>query len=106
MAKINKNHLYKYKIKQKVDFLPYHESLKARRMLPRMLDINKRTFEKYMYTAIDDRYEMPAGHLAMLAQYFGCSMEELFTKPPQLITFKPMVCNDKNKLATELGLKK
>jgi hypothetical protein len=104
LANLRLNITYKYRIKEKIERLSYPDYLLAKRILPKKLGINARTFEKYMYTKISDTYEMPAGHLALLARFLNCTMEELLNYKPILITLKGISSEEKNDLAKSLGL--
>ena len=97
---------YKYKIKEKIEKLSYSDYLIAKRILPKMLGINVRTFEKYMYTKLVEKYEMPVGHLAVLAKFLNCQMEDLLNYEPQRLTIKGISKEAKNELAESLGLQK
>lgn len=97
---------YKYKIKKKIDMMPFAEYRLAKRMLPRMLGINKRTFEKYMYTKVSDPYEMPAGHIALLAKFFKCPIEDMFSQMPKPNSLASLIQQDRKEIALQLNLKK
>lgn len=106
MTKVQINNLYKYKIKEKIDFLPNKDFVLAKIMLPKILGINKRTFEKYMYTKTTDSYEVPADRLAIISNFFNCTMEEMFTYFPKPISNKEISKIYKIDLASQLGLTK
>lgn len=106
MAKIQNNFIYKYKIKENLEKLSHAEYSEAKRTLPRVLRINKRTFEKYMYVLITEYYDIPAGHLAILSCYFRCSMEDMLNFSPSQLLFKEMKRNPQEELAARLGLTK
>jgi len=103
-ANINKNTSYKYKLREIIFSLPYEDHKMAMSALPKILGINKRTFERYIYAKATERYEMPAGHLAILARYFKCSMEDMFSQQPGLNT--SLWDFGKKELAQQLNLKK
>jgi hypothetical protein len=105
-AKIQNNFVYKYKIKKNLEKFSYVDYTEAKRALPRLLNINKRTFEKYLYVRLDDRYDIPAGHLAMLAYYFRCKMEEMINYSPARMLDKEMRRDPQAELAARLGLTK
>lgn len=106
MAKLMNNIIYRYKIKEKLEIFSHHDYILAKRVLPQVLKINKRTFEKYMYTKIEDNYDMPANHLAMLAKFFNCKMEDLINYIPQSFTINGLAQQENSKLASRLGLTK
>lgn len=68
----------KYLIHQKLRQLRHDEYLVAKQKLPTVLNVNKRTFQRWMYLTLEDRLEIPADKLAILAKYFGCKMEDMF----------------------------
>jgi DNA-binding Xre family transcriptional regulator len=103
---INNYFTYKYKIKEKIEKLSYSDYLIAKRTLPKMLGINTRTFEKYMYTKLSEKYEMPVGQIAILAKFLNCTMEDLLNYAPKQITIKGISKEEKNDLAKSLGLQK
>jgi hypothetical protein len=106
MTKIVENSIYRYKIKEKLEIFTYPDYVLAKRTLPKVLQINKRTFEKYMYTKVQENYDMPANHLAMLAKFFNCKMEDLINYVPQSYTIDGFVRQETTKLASQLGLTK
>ena len=101
VTNIRKYFTYKYKIKEKIEKLSYGDYLIAKRTLPKMLGINARTFEKYMYTKLIDKYEMPVGQLAILSKFLNCQMEDLLNYEPKQITLRGISKNEKNELAAE-----
>ena len=106
MAKIQNYFVYKYKIKENLEKFPYADYLEAKRSLPRLLKINKRTFEKYLYVRLTDSYDIPAMHLSMLAYYFRCKMEDMINFNPSQILYKEMKRDPMEELAAKLGLTK
>ena len=104
MAKIRQNILYKYKIKEFLNKFPHPEYIEAKNSLPEFLNVDKRTFAKYMYTYLTDDYEMPVKQFAMLAYYFHCKMEDLLNYSPQQFITRKM--NKQEELAARLGLTK
>jgi len=106
MAKIQNNFVYKYKIKENLEKFSYVDYAEAKRTLPRLLTINKRTFEKYMYVRLDDTYDIPARNLALLAHYFRVKMEEMINYSPSQILDREIRRNPREELAAKLGLTK
>ena len=79
------NFEFKYKIKEKLEALTHTEYKIYLKTLPKALRISSRTFLRYLYTRIDDIYSMPADHLAQLARFFNCRIEDLLNyEPPPL----------------------
>jgi hypothetical protein len=54
----------KYKIKEKLELLPYQEYKVAIKTLPMALNISSRTFFRYIYTRLNDNYSIPVDHVA------------------------------------------
>ncbi|MFA6924417.1 MAG: hypothetical protein WC223_09215 [Bacteroidales bacterium] len=106
MTNIKKYFEYKYKIKEKIEKFSYLDYLLAKHVLPKTLGINKRTFEKYMYTKLNESYEIPVGQIARLSVFFQCSMEELLNYKPEPLTIRDMERIEKSNVAAKLGLTK
>jgi len=97
---------YKYRIKEYLEKLSYPDYILAKKHLPGSLGVNPRTFERYIYVKHASNYEMPANHLAALAKFFNCTMEDLLNYEPKQITLRGLSRNVKNELAKNLGLTK
>jgi DNA-binding Xre family transcriptional regulator len=75
----------KYKIKERLELLTHQEYKVAIKTLPAALKISSRTFFKYMYTRVYESYSMPVDHLARLAKFFNCQIEDMLNyEPPPL----------------------
>ena len=96
---------FKYRIKEKLELLSYEEYQLAVKAFPRALKISQRTFHRYMYTRIHEKYSMPVDHLARLARFFNCRMEDLLNYDPLPMTSKK-ICRTKTDLILKLNLKK
>ena len=93
-------------ILDKLNSLPHREFTIAKNKLPIALDVSKRTFERWIYTKLGERLEIPADKLAIIANYFGGTIEELFNyEIPQYNTRQLEKLNS-NALALELNLTK
>jgi hypothetical protein len=97
---------YKYKIKEKLDKLSHQEYRSAIYILPKALKIHQRTFFRYMYTTVNEEYSMPVDHLARLAKFFNCKIEELLNFEPQPLTLKEMKKQKKQDVAQRFNLVK
>ena len=97
---------YKYKIKEKLDLLSYQEYRSVLHVIPKALKIHQRTFLRYIYTRINDNYSMPADHLARLARFFNCKIEDLLNFEPQPMTLKEMKKQTKIEVAKRFNLVK
>jgi len=84
------NFEFKYKIKEKLESLTHTEYKTYIKSLPKALRISSRTFLRYLYTRIDDLYSMPADHMAQLARFFNCKIEDLLNYEPPPLTGKKM----------------
>ncbi len=67
----------KYNILKFLKKLPYNEYAIAKRKLPVACRVSKRTFERWLYVTKEERLEISADKLAVIARFFGCSIEEL-----------------------------
>ena len=97
---------YKYKIKELMDALPHLEHHAIMSMIPKALMISQRTFLRYMYTRIDDKYSMPVDHLARLAKYFNCRIEDMLNYDPTPLSLSGIRKHDKIELAKKFKMVK
>lgn len=97
---------YKYKIKEKLDLLSHTEYRSAIYVLPKALKIHQRTFFRYLYTKVNENYSMPVDHLARLARFFNCKIEDLLNFEPQPLTLKEMRQDKKMDVAKRFNLVK
>ena len=97
---------YKYRIKEKLDLLSHNEYKSALVILPKALKIHQRTFFRYLYTKVHESYSMPADHLARLARFFNCKIEDLLNFEPQPMTLKEMKEQKKIEVAKRFNLVK
>jgi len=67
----------KYNILKFLKKLPYNEYVIAKRKLPVACKVSKRTFERWLYVNKEERLEISADKLALIANFFGCSIEQL-----------------------------
>ena len=94
----------KYLIFNELNKLPYEEHLIAKSKLPVVLGVSKRTFERWTYLYIDERLEIPADKLAILANYFDCPIEKLFNYTIPQYNTAQLKSLETNQLAEELNL--
>lgn len=97
---------YKYKIKEKLDLLPYQEYKSVLNVMPKAMEIHQRTFLRYIYTRVNDNYSMPVDHLARLARFFNCKIDDLLNFEPQPLTLKEMKEKKKIEVAKRFNLVK
>jgi hypothetical protein len=67
----------KYNILKFLKKLPYNEYTIAKSKLPVACKVSKRTFERWLYVTKEERLEVSADKLALIANYFNCTIEEL-----------------------------
>jgi len=67
----------KYNILKFLKKLSYNEYAIVKRKLPVACKVSKRTFERWLYVTKEERLEISADKLAIIANYFNCSIEEL-----------------------------
>ena len=96
----------KYRLKEKLNMLPHEEYKIVMITFPQALKISQRTFHRYIYTRIDEKYSMPVDHLARLARFFNCRIEDLLNYKPSPLTGKNSMNCSKNDLANKLKLVK
>ena len=97
---------YKYRIKEKMDLLTHQEYQAAIKSIPIALKISQRTFCRYMYTRVHEKYSMPVDHLARLAIFFNCRIEDMLNYEPPPLTLKAVSKIGKNDLAKKFKLVK
>ena len=97
---------YKYKLKEKLEKMPYEEYKIVMKAFPKALKISQRTFHRYLYTRVHEKYSMPVDHLARLASFFNCKIEDLLNYKPSPLTGKHMNNRSKYDLANKLKLVK
>lgn len=94
----------KYTIQNKLNRLSHNEYRIAKNKLPIALNINKRTFDRWIYILQEDNAEIPADKLAVIAKFLGCKIEDMFNyKIPQYNTKKLQALKE-NDLAKSLKL--
>jgi hypothetical protein len=97
---------YKYRLKEWLDSLSHQEYKSVTKNAPKALQISPRTFYRYINTRIDDSYSMPVDHLARLARFFGCRIEELLNYDPPPLCFKELKYTENQDIAKKLKLVK
>lgn len=96
----------KYKIKEKLELLTHEEYKAALRTLPAALKISSRTFFRYMYTKVNENYSMPVDHLARLARFFNCQIEQMLNYEPPPLSTQGIKIQDKTDLLQKFKLVK
>jgi hypothetical protein len=89
-----------------MDLLTHHEYQAAIKAIPQALEISQRTFLRYMYTRLNEKYSMPVDHLARLAKFFNCRIEEMLNYNPRPLTIKTLRYTDKIELAQKFKMVK
>ena len=97
---------YKYRLKERLDSLTHQEYQSVIKSVPKALQISQRTFYRYLYTRIDDSYSMPVDHLARLARFLGCQIEDLLNYNPQPLCIKETKHKNNHELAKKFKLVK
>jgi hypothetical protein len=97
---------YKYRIKEKLDLLSHNEYKSALVVFPKALKIHQRTFFRYLYTKVNENYSMPVDHLARLARFFNCRIEDMLNYEPKPLTMKDMEKQKKIDVAKRFNLVK
>jgi len=92
---------FKYRIRERLESLSYEEHQLAIKILPKALNISQRTFYRYVYTRLSERYSMPVDHLARLAKFFNCRIEDLLNYEPQPVKIDGIRKKDKSSLVNK-----
>jgi len=96
----------KYRIKERMELLTHGEYLVVIKTLPAALNISSRTFFRYMYTRVNDNYSMPVDHLARLAKFFNCQIEDMLNYEPPPLSDKRIKITYKSDLLQKFKLVK
>ncbi|MCX6262556.1 MAG: helix-turn-helix domain-containing protein [Bacteroidia bacterium] len=94
----------KYKIKERLELLSHEEYKVAIKTLPVALKVSSRTFFRYMYTRVQEDYNMPVDHLARLAKFFSCKIEDLLNYEPTPLSFRGIKVKDSKDLLQKFKL--
>ena len=98
--------IYKYCLKERLDSLTHLEYKSIIRSAPKALNISQQTFYRYLNTQIDDSYSMPVDHLARLARFLGCKIEDLLNYDPPPLSMKDIKNRNNHELAMKFRLVK
>lgn len=74
--------IYKYSIHERLQKLTISEKQKALLDLPEQLNISVDQFYKYVYAKIDSNTKLSAESMLIIARYFNCTMEQMFSLSP------------------------
>lgn len=96
----------KYAILKKMEKLPYREYQIAKNKLPIALKVSKRTFENWMSLRVDDKTEVSADKLALIAKYLGSPLEDMFNYPIPQYNLANLKKLEENKFAIKIDLVK
>ena len=86
--------------------LPHEEFKIVIKAFPKALKISQRTFHRYMYTRVHENYSMPVDHLARLARFLGCRIEDLLNYDPPPLSIKEPNLRNNHELAKKFKLVK
>jgi hypothetical protein len=79
---------YKFRIKELLENLTKHEYTIAMKELPVMLGLHPVTFSRLINTKLDSSYEPASETMLKIALFFSINVEDLYTNPPQVLSFK------------------
>ena len=96
----------KYAILDHLRQLSLSDYKTAMNNLPSELGVSKRTFERYMYAFEDDRLQVSADKLAIIANFLGCNIEDLINYEVKKLRMTDLRKVVKKKLKTEYNLKR
>ena len=100
------NFKYKYSLKERLESLPHQEYKGVIKDIPKALQISRSTFKRYLETRIGDSYSIPGDHLARLAKYLNCQIEDLLNFDPLPLSKKSIGLRTEKELACKLSLVK
>ena len=96
----------KYRLSTKLNALPHKEYRIAMAKLPMVCQTSQRTFYRWLSLEKNDKQEIPADKLAILAKYFGCSVEEMFNYTIPQYNTKQLERMKRTNILDKLGLDK
>lgn len=96
---------YKYRIKEKLEELPYSELISAKKNLPKILGISFGSFKRYIYYKNGNPATIPADHLAILARFFNCKTDDMFNYELPRASRKDILHPDRMRIAKKHNLK-
>ncbi|WP_289054202.1 hypothetical protein [Carboxylicivirga marina] len=74
--KMHKN-MYKFKIEEKLNELEYSSRDEALKELMKLTKVSRIQFYRWRRILLTDSADIPTSKIAIIAKYFGCSIEEL-----------------------------
>lgn len=82
IKEIMKDFSLKYKIQEKLESLSYKDYGIAIQELPKVLQISRRTFQRYLKTRVYESYSIRSDDLVKLSKFFNCKIEDLLNYDP------------------------
>ncbi len=86
--KMVKDFSLKYKIQEKLESLSYKDYGIAIQELPKVLQISRRTFQRYLKTRVYESYSIRSDDLVKLSKFFNCKIEDLLNYDPPPLKLK------------------
>jgi hypothetical protein len=93
--KTDKYQSLKFSIEEKLDLLPYIKRQNALKTLPAALDVSRMTLYSYRSIKRNEKVDIPATKLFILAKFFDCKMEDLFNIHVDIDHFKRISADKK-----------
>lgn len=91
---------YKFRIKVLLENLTKQEYSLAMKELPAIVGLHPVTFSRLINTRIGSSYEPASETMLKIALFFSVSVEDLYTDPPQVLSFQSL----NSSVAEELNL--
>jgi len=99
-----KANVRKYQLSAKLNALSHEEYRIVTNKLPIACGVSKRTFYRWMDLNREDKTEIPADKLAILAKYFSCSIEDMFNYQVPQYNTKQLAKMDRKSALKNAGL--
>ena len=97
---------YKYRLKEKLEAMSYLEYQDAMEILPQELGISNSEFSRYLDAKVSDDFSISVDDLIVLANFFGCRVEELLSYKPKNHTIKKILKPNRSEIIKKLHLVK
>lgn len=96
----------KYAIYDRLMHMNVQEYKVVLNKLPLILNVSRRTFERYIYATMDETTQISADRLAIVAKFLNCSMEDLINYEVPRVTLRELQKVVRGKIQAEYGLNK
>lgn len=73
----------KYRIDELLDKLSIAEYRRAMSVIPKKLNVSKRTFQNWKAIPMGSKTQIPGDHLLTMCDFFEIEVREMYTTPPK-----------------------